>query len=63
MNLRFTKMHGLGNDFILIDCRDKAVSDQLSAVSEFSKRLCHRRFGIGQTSVYCTLQRSLILRW
>ena len=45
MNLRFTKMHGLGNDFVLIDCRDKAVSDQLTAVSDLSKRLCHRRFG------------------
>jgi diaminopimelate epimerase len=51
MNIRFTKMHGLGNDFILIDCRDKAVSDQLSAVSGFSKRLCHRRFGIGADQV------------
>ena len=47
MNLRFTKMHGLGNDFVLIDCRDKAVSDQLPALSDLSKRLCHRRFGIG----------------
>lgn len=47
MTLRFTKMHGLGNDFVLIDCRDKAVSDQLSAFSDLSKRLCHRRFGIG----------------
>jgi len=47
MKLPFTKMHGLGNDFVLIDCRDKAVSDQLSAISDLSKRLCHRRFGIG----------------
>ena len=51
MNLRFTKMHGLGNDFVLIDCRDKAVSDQLSAASDVSKRLCHRRFGIGADQV------------
>jgi diaminopimelate epimerase len=47
MNLRFTKMHGIGNDFVLIDCRDKAVADQLGAVSDLSKRLCQRRFGIG----------------
>ncbi len=40
-------MHGLGNDFILIDCRDKAVGSQLSAISELSKRLCNRRLGIG----------------
>jgi diaminopimelate epimerase len=51
MNLRFTKMHGLGNDFILIDCREKAVSDQLSAAGSLSKRLCHRRFGIGADQV------------
>ena len=47
MNLRFTKMHGLGNDFVLIDCRDKAFSIQRSAFGELSKKLCHRRFGIG----------------
>ncbi len=47
MRLDFTKMHGLGNDFILVDCRDKAVSDRLSAIGELSKRFCHRRFGIG----------------
>ena len=51
MNLRFTKMHGLGNDFILIDCRDKAVSGQLSLISDLSKRLCHRRFGVGADQV------------
>ena len=47
MTLQFTKMHGLGNDFVVIDCRDKAVSDRMSEVGELSKRLCHRRFGIG----------------
>jgi len=51
MNLVFTKMHGLGNDFIVIDCRDKALSDQLSDISDLSKRLCHRRFGIGADQV------------
>lgn len=47
MNLNFTKMHGLGNDFILIDCRDKLLSLQLSVFSDLSKKFCHRRFGIG----------------
>jgi diaminopimelate epimerase len=51
MRLRFTKMHGLGNDFVLIDCRDKTVSDELSAISDISKRLCHRRFGVGADQV------------
>lgn len=40
-------MHGLGNDFVLIDGRDKAISDRLSAIGELSKRFCDRRFGIG----------------
>jgi len=40
-------MHGLGNDFVLVDCRDEAVSRQLAAIGDVSKRLCHRRFGIG----------------
>ncbi len=43
MRLHFTKMHGLGNDFILIDNRVLHASD----LPELSKKLCHRRFGIG----------------
>lgn len=43
MKTIFTKMHGLGNDFILIDCRKQ----KLSALQSLSKRLCDRRFGIG----------------
>src|SRR5574340_1126244 len=51
MRLDFTKMHGLGNDFILVDCRDKDVNDRLSAIGGVRKRLCHRRFGIGADQV------------
>jgi len=47
VKIPFTKMHGLGNDFVLVDCRDEAVSRQLAAIGDVSKRLCHRRFGIG----------------
>lgn len=36
-------MHGLGNDFILIDCRQL----ELDNLPELSKKLCDRRFGIG----------------
>jgi len=45
MKVQFTKMHGLGNDFILVDCRKNS-----SGIREFeavAKQLCHRRFGIG----------------
>jgi diaminopimelate epimerase len=39
----FRKMHGLGNDFIIFDARDRA----LSLSEEQIKRLCHRQTGIG----------------
>lgn len=51
MKIKFTKMHGLGNDFILIDCINQAVSYKLSAISELSKRICNRRFGIGADQI------------
>ncbi len=43
MNLSFSKFHGAGNDFILIDNRNN--STRLSALQ--IGQLCHRRFGIG----------------
>ncbi len=48
MKLEFTKMHGLGNDFILIDCMQSPGRDMGSAsLSGLAQKLCHRRFGIG----------------
>jgi len=41
--IRFTKMHGCGNDFILIDCMREGRAD----FGELAKKLCHRRFGVG----------------
>ncbi|MDP2156128.1 MAG: diaminopimelate epimerase [Nitrospirota bacterium] len=49
--MSFTKMHGLGNDFIVIDCRETALSSQLSAVSKLSRKLCDRRLGIGADQI------------
>ena len=43
MEIRFTKMHGLGNDFVVIDDREK----KLRRIPALSKKLCDRRFGIG----------------
>jgi len=45
MKIHFTKMHGLGNDFILIDCRKN--SSGIRGPAAMAKYLCHRRFGIG----------------
>jgi diaminopimelate epimerase len=51
MKLRFTKMHGLGNDFILIDCREEACPSENEDLQGFSRRLCNRRFGIGADQI------------
>jgi len=41
-------MHGLGNDFILIDClRPEGAGIELADLPTVARRLCHRRFGIG----------------
>jgi len=43
MRLRFTKMHGLGNDFVMID----GVSQKFSVSSEKIRKLADRNFGVG----------------
>lgn len=43
MRLRFTKMHGLGNDFVVID----AINQQLAMTAELTRTLSARRRGVG----------------
>ena len=43
MMLRFTKMHGIGNDFIVID----AVTQSFRAEPAQMRQLADRHFGIG----------------
>lgn len=38
-------MHGLGNDYILIDNRDEKTSE--GSLNQLAKRLCERRFSVG----------------
>jgi diaminopimelate epimerase len=47
MKVPFTKMHGTGNDFIVIDCRSLDIPDPAG----FAVKYCHRRFGIGADQV------------
>lgn len=44
-SIKFTKMHGLGNDFILVDY-DEIKKHNLS-YGELAKDICDRHFGIG----------------
>ena len=41
--MHFTKMHALGNDFIILDDR----TAKLRRLSQLSEKMCDRRFGIG----------------
>ena len=41
--MRFTKMHGLGNDFIVVNAIESAIADP----AELARRICQRRFAIG----------------
>lgn len=43
MWLKFTKMHGAGNDFVVIDC----ISQQISLTPERARKIADRHFGIG----------------
>ncbi|MBF2056298.1 MAG: diaminopimelate epimerase [Cyanobacterium sp. T60_A2020_053] len=52
MTLKFTKYHGLGNDFILIDNRH---SDQPLISASEAVKLCDRHFGIGADGVIFVL--------
>jgi len=41
--VKFTKMHGIGNDFIVVD----AMNMEIPNPEELAVRLCDRRFGVG----------------
>ncbi|MDH3353642.1 MAG: diaminopimelate epimerase [Chromatiales bacterium] len=43
MNLNFTKMHGLGNDFVVIN----AITQNIEITSKLACMIADRRFGIG----------------
>ena len=50
MDIPFTKLHGNGNDFILIDENEKLViPDDMKG--QFAAIYCDRRFGIGADGV------------
>ncbi len=47
MKLKFTKMHGAGNDFIVVD----AINQQVDLSAEQWRSLADRRFGIGADQI------------
>jgi len=51
MSLKFTKMHGCGNDYIYIDC----LCNEIEMSEELIVKLCDRNFGIGGDGVVLIL--------
>ena len=42
--IKFTKMHGLGNDYVYIDCTQYELKGNLS---KLAKDISNRHFGVG----------------
>ncbi len=52
ISIPFTKMHGAGNDFVVVDRRDQPeLADALGHVAAFVRDVCDRRRGIGADGV------------
>jgi diaminopimelate epimerase len=47
--MRFWKMHGLGNDYVVIDDRQKRIDEK--EIQKLAKRLCRRGFSVGADGV------------
>lgn len=54
MELAFTKMQGIGNDFVVADCLAPG-GPSVAALQAASVRLCDRKFGIGGDGVLAVL--------
>lgn len=47
--MRFTKMEGLGNDYVYLDCTKEAVDD----LPGLARRISDRHFGVGSDGLIC----------
>ena len=52
--MNFWKMHGLGNDFILIDNRDAKIGNKDAPA--LAVTMCERRFGVGADGILLGVQ-------
>src|SRR5262245_10978702 len=48
--MQFVKMHGTGNDFVMIDARDTDADWEALA-----RKMCDRHFGVGSDGIILTL--------
>lgn len=47
--MKFVKMHGLGNDYIFLNCMESIPAD----LPGLSRKLSHRHFGVGSDGLIC----------
>ena len=50
MRISFTKMHGCGNDYIYLDCRQTGLPEH---VADWSVKLSRRHFSVGADGIIC----------
>ncbi|MFH0897239.1 MAG: diaminopimelate epimerase [Candidatus Bathyarchaeota archaeon] len=55
--MKFWKMHGLGNDYIVIDNRNCSVKEEES--STLAKKICQRRFSVGADGLILLLDSNM----
>jgi len=53
--MKFTKMHGCGNDYIYVNCCEVAVEDR----PELSRRISDRHFGVGSDGLICICESDM----
>lgn len=51
MSIGFTKLHGLGNDYLFIDCTEREVDDPAG----LSRAMSHRHLGVGADGIILIL--------
>ena len=53
--MRFTKMHGIGNDFVMVNCLGQEGDALLAEAQSRAVFLCDRKFGVGGDGVIALL--------
>ena len=53
--MKFTKMHGIGNDFVMVNCLGPDGNDLLTEAKRRAVELCDRKFGVGGDGVIALL--------
>jgi len=55
--MKFWKMHGLGNDYIVVDNRDEKISN--TEATKLALKLCKRRFSVGADGLLLALNSTV----